>query len=631
MREQDSGFAGEIKGKMRHFGAYTPVLGLRKDWPSVLLEKTFTPDCENIQFWNGEVRTAKMRRKHLLRQFFACTESGGDVIVTGDKTTEIPDGSDVLAFDDDAGTVYENASVSYDGTSTTISASGETISGSYIALYTADMETDPTDSAFLQVPVPDGYEIVHYEDLLTDNNEILLFAFTKRHIYLWLTTTTNWLEVYEASADIEHWSSITFNGYIIVTDNTDVPLVWTGLQEADSFEGLGGTDPVTGADLGPEIIESGARINRAKFVTSFEGHVVFGNYSLSDGNDYYNGIIWSDLDDHTYWRTDDNPSRARTPDTGAAYVEGDGVIDGGFGRKKDMLYVFKDRSIRVFWYTGTSFIFNNRPYQTAIGCICPDSIVNDSDGNLYFYASDMQFREVDLGIISNALGDDSRNIVQTKEVISKLRGTYIAEYDEVWWSVPLGAAATANNTTFCYRKGVWYSRNLAVSAFGQYRMTETYTWDTWPFNSWDEIDWPAWDSPAGVSGWPLDLAADYTGMSHLAHDAYTDAGAAYTSYFTLATDLGDLQTLRWYKRLLAIQLFLQKVGDESITVYVKRDNEINWQTAGTISVTGSDSAEVLVKRLPVDYRAKRFQFKISATTPFRFLGMEFDFNVSGER
>jgi len=41
---------------MKHFAIYTPVMGLRKDWPSVLLEKTFTPDCENIQFWNGEIR-----------------------------------------------------------------------------------------------------------------------------------------------------------------------------------------------------------------------------------------------------------------------------------------------------------------------------------------------------------------------------------------------------------------------------------------------------------------------------------------------------------------------------------------------------------------------------------------------
>lgn len=615
---------------MQKFAILSPVLGLRKDFPSVLLEKSFTPDCENIQYWNGEIRTAKMRRKHLLRQFFACTISDGDAVIDDDKTIAIPDGSDVVAFDETAGTVYENASVSYDGTSTIISASGETISGSYIALYTSDMETDPTDTDFLQIATPDGNEIIHYHALLSDSNEIYLFAFTKRHIYLWQTTTTNWFQVYEASADIEHWSSVSFNGYIVVTNNIDVPLVWTGQQSADSFEGLGGTDDED-TDLGPELVDGGARITRAQFVTSFEGHVVFGNYSLSDGNDYYNGIIWSDLDDHTYWRQDDNPSRARTPDTGAAYVEGDGVIDGGFGRKKDMLYVFKDRSIRVFWYTGTDLVFNNRPYQTAVGCICPDSIVNDSDGNLYFYASDMQFREVDLGIISNALGDDVRNVVQTKSVISKLRGTYIAEYDEVWWSVPLGAVATANTATFCFCKGVWYRRDLAVSAFGQYRMTETYTWDTLPFGAWDEWDWPSWDSPAGVSGWPLDLCADYSGNSFLAHDAYKDAGSAYTTYFVLTTDLGDLQMLRWYKRMLAIQLFLQTVGDETITVHVKRDNEVNWQTAGTITVTGSDSAEVLVKRIPVDYRAKRFEIKISATTPLRFLGAEFDFNISGER
>ena len=613
---------------MKKFAAYSSTYGLRKDFPSVLLDKTFTPDCENVKYWNGEIRTAKMRRKHLLRQSFECTEVGDTVTVTGDKTTEIPDGSDVVVYTTTTGVVYENVTVAYADGVTTFSKIGAVLTGERIALFTTGMETDPTDAAFLHIPVPDGNPIMRYHELLTDNNEVILFVFTKAHIYIWSTATTDYIAAFTAASDVSHWSSVSFNGYIVVTNNIDVPLVWTAVMEADSFEGLGGTDE-SGNNIGPEISESGPKITRAKFVTSFEQHVVFGNYSLSDGNDYYNMIIWSDLDDHTYWRQDYNAGRAAASDAGSDFVEGDGVLDGGFGRKADLLYVFNDRSIRVYWYTGSDIIFANRPYQTSTGCVCPDSIVNDSDGNLYFYASDMQFREVDLGVISNALGDDTRNIVQDKDILSKVRGAYIPEYAEVWWSVPLGVTEE-NNVTFCYKKGVWYKRDLAVSAFGQYRVTSAYTWDTLPFDSWDSWDWPSWDSPEGVSDWPLDLCADFSGFSYLAHAAYTDYGSAYTTYFVLSTDLGDMGLLRYYKRLLAIQLFIQKVGDEVLTISVKRDNEVNWQTAGTLSVT-TQTNEVLVERLPVDYRAKRFEIKISATTPIRFIGIEFDFLLSGER
>ena len=84
---------------MNHFGIYSPVLGLRKDFPSVLLDKAFTPDAENIQYWNGEIRTAKMRRKMFLRQSFACSPSSEVIYVDGDITNAIADNSDIVLFD----------------------------------------------------------------------------------------------------------------------------------------------------------------------------------------------------------------------------------------------------------------------------------------------------------------------------------------------------------------------------------------------------------------------------------------------------------------------------------------------------------------------------------------------------
>ena len=49
----------------KNFGIFSPVLGLRKDFPSILLEKAYNPDSENIIFQKGEVHRAKMRLKEL--------------------------------------------------------------------------------------------------------------------------------------------------------------------------------------------------------------------------------------------------------------------------------------------------------------------------------------------------------------------------------------------------------------------------------------------------------------------------------------------------------------------------------------------------------------------------------------
>lgn len=119
------------------------------------------------------------------------------------------------------------------------------------------------------------------------------------------------------------------------------------------------------------------------------------------------------------------------------------------------------------------------------------------------------------------------------------------------------------------------------------------------------------------------------------HGSYSDKGQPVTAYFVLSTDLADLQAMRWFKRLLAMYLVIQKSGSEALTVEVKRDNEPYWQSAGTVTVA-SQANDVLTERVSatggVDFRAKRFQIKVSSTSSlFRFLGIEFDYVMSGER
>ena len=48
------------------FGIFAPIMGLKKDFPVVLIQNVFTPDNENILLKDGKIIRRKMREKDLL-------------------------------------------------------------------------------------------------------------------------------------------------------------------------------------------------------------------------------------------------------------------------------------------------------------------------------------------------------------------------------------------------------------------------------------------------------------------------------------------------------------------------------------------------------------------------------------
>jgi hypothetical protein len=535
---------------MKHFAVYSPVLGKREDIPNILLNKAFTPDSKNCQYWSGKVRTIYGRTPELI-------DASGEAV-------GVPESTD---------------------------ASGEALGVS---------EYNPVIKS-----------VWHQSD--TGSKHLLVFTAT--NAYRWVQATRSWTTMFASAGTVKTWSVVSFNGKVIATNNVDAPIIWSG-STSDTFEALGAA------------IAEGITISKAKVVDAFENHIIFGNYSISTGDSYENGIIWSDLDDETEWQSGD---------AGAAYVEGKGVV-WAFGRKNDFLYVFKTHSSRMYWYTATEFIFSSRPYMNEVGTFSPDSIGNDRDGNLYFFGSDLAFREVDVGIISNAIKDTVRTINHDDDVIYKIQYGYIAEYDEVWWACPVGSSIT-NNTVWCYIKdGIWYERTYAVSCFGQYQVasSENYTWDDQPEGIWD--DWTGvWNDAVETAGWILDLCFDYYGYTYTSHSSSRDTaynGSAMVSggltyYFTLSVDMADKQGLRYFKRLLRLFGYFTSIHGEPVSIYIKRDNEPAWQSAGTMETTSA--AAIHIENLPVDYRSRHFLIKIQSITPFEFLGMEMDYLLSGER
>lgn len=521
----------------KQFAAYSSVLGKREDLPNILLDKVFTPDSKNCQFWNGKVRTIYGRAPEIM------------------------------------------------------------------------------DASGVATATPDNQPVLKYLLHQSDSSSKHLLAFTSLHAYRYNTISSSWDTMFTCSTaqTVLNWSVKSFNGRVVATNNVDVPLRWTGNTE-DNFANL------------DAAVSSGVTITRARCVAAFEGHILFGDYDLSDGNTYPSGLISSDLDDETEWQNGD---------ASAFYVEGEGTVR-GIGIKADLLYVFKTRSSRAFWYTATDLIYSSRPYLINVGTFAPDSIVNDGDGNLYFFSSDHCFREIDTGIISVALKDSTRNINHETNVVTGIQAVYIAEYNEVWWACPVNGSST-NNIVFCYIKpGIWYERNIAVSAFGLYERSTNYTWDNQPEGTWD--DWTGiWDDATESADWTRDICGDYYGYTYSSHYAFGDtawdgsqmAASSLTYYFVLTIDMANKQALRVYKRLLYLYGYFTSIGGEDVSIYVKQDNEAGWQSAGSMST--SSTAAIHIGELSVDYRARHFLIKIQSSGPFEFLGMEFEYLDSGGR
>lgn len=125
------------------------------------------------------------------------------------------------------------------------------------------------------------------------------------------------------------------------------------------------------------------------------------------------------------------------------------------------------------------------------------------------------------------------------------------------------------------------------------------------------------------TGTMLFVCSDYSAYSFQLMRSETDDGETYTAYFVISTDLTEKQGLAFYKRILDLHLYFMSEDSGTATIEVKRDNEASWQSVGSVSLTGT--ADIIIKHLAPDIRAKTFLFKISASNFFRFLGVLFEY------
>lgn len=121
------------------------------------------------------------------------------------------------------------------------------------------------------------------------------------------------------------------------------------------------------------------------------------------------------------------------------------------------------------------------------------------------------------------------------------------------------------------------------------------------------------------TGTKLSICSDYSGYTYKLNSAFTDDGNTYESFFVLSTDLAGGQGLHFNKRLLDIFSYFTKQESGTAKIYIKQDNETEWQYAGEISLTGDE--DIVIPHLPVDFLAKHYLVKFLFENNFEFIGL----------
>ena len=216
---------------------------------------------------------------------------------------------------------------------------------------------------------------------------------------------------------------------------------------------------------GDEVLGSGGQndkveeyvsyyLTKAKHLTTYESYLILG-YTYENGSYYPQRKRWNAIGEEENWVTGTSGST----EVGSA----DKIT--GFGNYQGLLIVFKEYSYYKYWLVATDLIFNGTSISTKIGCRCSGSIVNDSKGRLYWYASDGTFKEFSVGTISGPIQTDIVDKIYQSSV-EKIKSDFIDETEEVFWSIPVDNAL--NNKVISFKEGKWLQLNLSIPAFGNY-------------------------------------------------------------------------------------------------------------------------------------------------------------------
>lgn len=607
------------------YGILTQKQGEREDVPVVLLPEAYMAEgSENVQIRYDEIKGVKSKLAILAR-----TPDTNPILKY--HWFEKTDGLKYLfAFTKNHiykwSTSGSIGSAEFTGSGLDDATSGGTDTGTTSRTYRVQIDAEGTPDTFKwsndngATWEASGVSIDSTAQALDDGITIT-FAATTGHTlneYWDIVVTVNgtWgLHLDVSLTNTTEWSVATFNNKMIATNNQDKVLIGTDSSNFDVMGAAGGI-----------LIATGKYIIKAKAVAVFEKYLWLLNVTETDGV-FPNRGRFCDIADETTW---DSGDASYVDFTGSDHLTCAGVKPDGTSGYGDFLILFKSESRIKLWLSAGDLVFENYRLPGNIGCSAPDSVVVGKKGEIYFYANDKTIQEMNLGDVSK--GKAKTLFAIPDDYVSGIQGFFIKEFSEIWWSVPGTPTSTENDITVTmtadYR---WSELNFGFGAFGNYDPIQTnYTWNTLPFATWDEWAWDRWDSIESLTGFVMDIGADYSGYSFGSHYSFKNNSVAYTRKLVLACNLSRSEAeVNVYKRVLQMRLMFRKSGD-TVAVYIKRDHEGAWQEVDTaLLISGNE--KIITTDVPCDFRTRHVQVKIESDNHFEFLGMYFNYVHGGTR
>ena len=371
---------------LKPFGIFSPVMGTKKDIPSILLSKVFTPDNDKVVLIDGEIHRRKMRDYYF--------KDGGTPV-------QAPDGHPILLM-----TNYIK----------------ESINTQYFLIFTKEHiycwnpSTSAFDLKYTLTSDTDDWHIAFFNDqiIATPGNDYVLVwdgtgNFTPLNyqygIIVGYTGTKTTVDDDSASGQkvLKVASTSDFSEGDVVIINKDGER-----EEKGKIDSISAGVSITlldnlqythsGADA--DEVELCSVCTKAKYVSEYERFLLLG-FPYIDGKWYPVGILSSAFGNENNFATSNS----------GYYQAGEGGKITGFGELQGVKYVFKENSRVRMWLVASADVFNFQELKDSFGTKASHSIINDDKGNLYYLASDGTIKMEGTGTISKAIQTEILNPV----------------------------------------------------------------------------------------------------------------------------------------------------------------------------------------------------------------------------
>ncbi len=614
---------------MSDFALISQKGGIAENIPVTLLSEAFmAKGSENVHHRYGRYDRLRGRLPDLFDSETVKIKAPTDVytitgINTGTKTITITGdhsaGNTVLATGD---TIRINGGTTT-GNNITFTVDTLPTTNTIVTLETLEAAGATPGNLFVgATPV-----IEYHRHIVKDTGTEHLILGTKYHILLWLNSnkslTVKWTTL---SPDaVLRWEIKDHLRNVVATNNSDFVLWWNiDSSSGNNFVALDNAD-------GINYEGTANRLTKCKHITSYEGYLILG-YTTENATVFPQRERWAGL--NTGGSTIDFDENGSSDAGAKDFTTTPGFLM-GFARHGDDLVISKDDSMHRSWIVTADTVFEWEEYTLKVGNLSADSLVNDKAGRLYWMGSDLTIREINTPQPISTAVDITVKGLNTSQT-EFIQGTYIEEFEEIWWAIPSGDSDT-NNTIIAFHpdSGRSFIYKIPVRAFGDYTQQEAFTYDTLPFDTYADwgADWLIYDSSRNVVGFPLDLASDYLGNTFDLHRANNDDGNPFTGALIISTTLTVPKSFNVFKRINnGVDVILNRKSSGSLTLFVKRDTEANWQSLGTASFIDTALPETIIVHIPFDIRAKSFQFKHESSDAMELLGLVFrEFEMDDSR